>query len=100
MVGGMRIDDLQWTEIAIGERAAVDCPCPQVTISRQAYRVCGGDFITGGRWNESEVTECEFDVLALELCSAVVCTLQLIEMQAKSAAFTIDQLHIRTRDAL
>ena len=74
VVDGQERGEFQWTEVAIGERVAVDCLCSQVTISRQAYRVCGGDFITGGRWMDSDVTGCEFDALAWDLCSTVVCT--------------------------
>lgn len=63
---------LEWNEVGIGLTAKEQCPCPQATIARQASRVCGGNFRDGGSWLDSDKSACEFDVLALDLCSATV----------------------------
>ena len=69
---GQERGQLEWPESPIGMHLAVDCPCAQAAV-RQAIRVCGGDFASGGRWMESDVTPCQFDRTAWELCSTPVC---------------------------
>ena len=66
---------LQWPEVGIGAVARYNCPCNQVSIPRQASRVCMGDFINGGRWMNSDTTPCDFDPVAWEICDANVCAL-------------------------
>ena len=72
MVDGQERGELLWAETAIGETLEFGCPCDRVTIPRRAMRVCSGDVATGGRWVDSDVTECQFDALTWDLCSAEV----------------------------
>lgn len=73
VLDGQAQGELDWNEVGIALTAYADCPCSQASILRQASRVCGGDFITGGSWMDSDKSPCEFDALALELCAATVC---------------------------
>ena len=59
---------LQWPETAIGAVAEVRCPCQGVDLGRVATRLCGGDFDTGGRWEEPIDTPCNYSDLARKLC--------------------------------
>ena len=72
VVGGEIRGQLNWTETNIGLTASLQCPCAQASISVQATRTCGGNFIDGGQWMMSDTTACEFDDVALQLCSATV----------------------------
>ena len=72
LVDGQERAELQWNEVAIAITAEVECPCSLVSVPRKASRTCGGDFVTGGVWMESDKSPCEFDSLALELCEATV----------------------------
>ena len=51
----------------------LECPCDQGDIPREAHRMCAGNFVTGGVWVDSDTSQCEFDDLTFDLCSAVVC---------------------------
>lgn len=48
------------------------CPCDLVAVPRHASRMCGGDFLTGAMWMESNKSACEFDSLSFQLCGATV----------------------------
>ena len=55
----------QWSEVAIGITAMYQCPCnvpgcDQVAVPRTASRLCGGDIISGGRWNQPSDSLCRF----------------------------------------
>jgi len=67
---------LQWPETPIGAVAVVQCPCESNTVYRAARRACGGDFISGGRWESPVDVACNFSDLSRQLCrSPDVCTL-------------------------
>lgn len=72
LVDGQVRGELDWPELGIGWTTARSCPCSQVSIAREASRVCGGDFLTGGVWVNSDVSPCQFDPLAFQLCAATV----------------------------
>lgn len=71
-MNGIERGQLNWEEVAIGVTAMQECPCSQAMISRQASRVCSGEFINGGSWMDSNASACEFDPLAWDLCAATV----------------------------
>ena len=44
---------INWPESNLGEHVTVDCPCGNLMLgsdSLVAYHFCGGNFRTGGRW--------------------------------------------------
>lgn len=79
--GQARADSIDWTEVGIGITASKSCPCMRATISVQASRMCGGDFIDGGMWMDSSDsgTACDFGDVGLQLCSAQVMCVCIID---------------------
>jgi len=59
---------LQWPETPVGTVAEVQCPCETVDVPQVANRSCGGDFITGGTWEEPVDYPCNFSILIIQLC--------------------------------
>jgi len=59
---------LQWPETPVGTVAEVQCPCEGAGLPVVATRECGGDFITGGKWEEPVDYPCNFSILATQLC--------------------------------
>ena len=75
VVDGIERGVLQWTAMAIGSNAVVlSCPCAQASLPRQASRVCAGDLVSGAHWSQSDTSQCQFDALTWDLCSAEVST--------------------------
>lgn len=56
-----------WSEVAIGTVQEIMCPC-RVSVPLNATRVCGGDFVSGGKWQQPSDSACNFDDLAAQLC--------------------------------
>ena len=59
---------LQWPETPVGAVAEVQCPCVGVNLHLVATRECGGNFISGGRWEQPVDAPCNYSDLARELC--------------------------------
>ena len=59
---------LQWPEMPIGAVASIPCPCESTDIPRMATRICGGDFESGGRWEDPADDGCDFGDLTRRLC--------------------------------
>ena len=63
---------LEWPEVSIGRLVEMQCPCElplERDISLTATRLCGGDFIAGGEWEEPEKSQCDLSDFAKSLCS-------------------------------
>ena len=68
--GGISIT-IQWPEAAIGEVVTLPCPCGNLSagsVRREAVRVCGGDFNSGGMWEEPLQMACNLSSTARLLC--------------------------------
>ena len=63
---------IQWGPGTLGVTSLLRCPCDLVDVPRYASRMCGGDFLTGAVWMESNKSACEFDSLSFQLCGATV----------------------------
>ena len=62
---------INWPESNLGENVTVDCPCGNLTLdsdSLVAYRFCGGNFRTGGRWENPIDTRCIVSDISRRIC--------------------------------
>jgi hypothetical protein len=65
--------ELDWPESDLGETVSLKCPCGNFSalgggISRNASRVCGGDFTTGAVWETSMDSKCDLSPTTRRLC--------------------------------
>ena len=71
-----------WPEINIGETIILGCPCGSVDLQSSflvASRTCGGDYLSGAKWEEPNVDPCNFTDSIRELCLlASVCFLLIL----------------------
>lgn len=58
---------LTWSEVPIGTVAEVQCVCG-IPLPRTATRLCAGNFVSGGRWNQPLDMKCNFTNVVRELC--------------------------------
>ena len=61
---------LKWPESPTGQNVFVQCPCGDLDTSndKTASRVCGGNFMSGGRWENPSVQACNFSATTRRLC--------------------------------
>ena len=58
---------LTWSEVPIGTVAEVQCVCG-IPLPRTATRLCAGNFVSGGQWNQPLDMKCNFTNVVRELC--------------------------------
>ena len=68
----------QWSEVAIGITTMYQCPCnvygcDLVTVPRTASRLCGGNIVSGGRWDQPSDSRCRFSKLEATRITHLVC---------------------------
>ncbi len=69
---GHNYGTIKWPKARIGETVQESCPCEFSDISEKATRVCGGNFNTGARWLQSNMSSCELSDLKKQSCGLQV----------------------------
>jgi len=66
---GKRSPEIEWPESDIG-MVTVPCPCGNVAgiINQNATRFCFGNFDERAEWGIANVSSCNFNEIALDLC--------------------------------
>ena len=62
---------ITWPESNLGVNVTVDCPCGNLMLgsdSLVAHRFCGGNFRTGGEWENPIDTRCNASDISRKIC--------------------------------
>ena len=62
---------INWPETNLGLTADLECPCGRLNLRStqlRATRYCGGDFDTGGQWENPSVVACNTSDITRQIC--------------------------------
>jgi len=71
IIDGQVYGAIIWPASSIGTAISLSCPCDSVKISQKAYRTCGGDFVSGATWLQSELSDCKLSKVVQQACVEV-----------------------------